>query len=317
MKRFSLPQALHDFFFAQMDARGFRLMRVGWAVTALVVMLPFITRITVLFAETKTLQQTILVYPYAWSMFFWITTPAAVTFFYAVLVAACLAMIAGYRPAIATIVAVFLFTSFAERNIEVFHTEATLLRLFGFILVLASFSPGYAAPAVRGKPAPRRTIPVWLYRLLYWQVVMLYLATGWHKVISPFWTSGDAVQAILHWEYSRLTPEQADLFKPFSFFLSWSVIIWELAWVLLFVPLWSMLGKRARPLRGWGKRGLIIVGIVMHVSWAILLNRDILPLSLAMIAAYCGLLTADDWALLRPAKKPARRAAPQKRRGRR
>lgn len=292
--------AIDMFFFAPMDARGLRLMRVAWAATVLVVMLKFAWRVPFLFAEPKTTGQTILQYPGAWSLLFWFTSPATVTALYIVLLIACVYMMLGCWIRPATVVATVLFASFAERNIEVFHSEAILLRVFGFVLLLACFTPGYAASAAWMRPGTQRKlfVPAWLYRLLLWQVIVVYIAAGWHKVISPLWTSGEAVQGILHWEYSRLSLEQADLFTPVSFFLSYATIAWEFAWAALLVPYKCWPWGRTTAMRGWGKRTLILVGVLMHGAWAILLNNDIYPLSLAMFAAYCGLLTADDWIAL-------------------
>lgn len=305
----TLLSAVDAFFFAPMDARGLRLMRAVWAVTVFVLMLKFAWRIPFLFAEPKTTGQTILHYPGAWSLLFWITSPAAVTATFIVLLIACVYMAIGCWVRPATIVAVVLFISFAERNIEVFHSEAILLRVFGFVLLLACFSPGFAEAAAWMRPRPRRSlaVPSWLYRLLLWQVIIIYVAAGWHKAISPLWTSGEAVQGILHWEYSRLSAVQADMFKPASFVLSYATIIWEFAWAALLVPYAFLPWGRLTILRGWGKRLLILLGVFMHGAWAFLLNNDIYPLSLAMLAAYCGLLTKADWDLLEHAWRRCRR----------
>jgi hypothetical protein len=288
MKR-RFASAAHDFFFAPVDAGGFRLMRAAWGATALAVMLPFFWRVPELFAEPRAAGQSILVHPHAWSLFFHVTAPASVTTAYAAFVAACVFMIAGVRPRESTMVAVFLFMSFAARNIAEFHTEATLLRLFGVILVLASLCPGGVnAPWGKGKGA---TIPAWPYRLLLWQVIVLYVATGWFKAVSPMWLEGWAVDDILHGGYSRLPPGTADALKPLSPFLTYATVAWELAWVLLLVPV--------RRLHVPLKRALILTGVVMHGSWAVLLNSDILPLSLAMFASYLGLLDPADRAWLK------------------
>lgn len=298
-----LPTAIDRFFFAPMDARGLRLMRVLWAATVFAVMLKFAPRVAFLFAEPKTTGQTILHYPGAWSVLFWFTSPTAVTALYIVLLVACVYMMLGCWIRPATLVAVVLFASFTQRNVEVFHSEAILLRVFGFILLLCCTLPGYVAPARWLAPSTHRhlSVPAWPYRVLLWQVIVLYVAAGWHKAISPLWTSGEAVQGILHWEYSRLTAAQADLFQPASFVLSYATMLWEFSWAVLLIPFAYWPWGRMMALQGWGKRTLILLGVLMHAAWALLLNNDIYPLSLAMFAAYCGLLTADDWAAVRRA----------------
>jgi len=116
---------------------------------------------------------------------------------------------------------------------------------------------------------------VWLCQI---QIAAIYLVSGWNKLVSPVWRSGDAIAMIhqmdfvihpaLHGGHAGDAINQA---------ISWSAIAFELAFAVL---IWF------RKTRGT----MLVLGIVFHVIIAVALSLP--DFALVMIISY--LLFLDD-----------------------
>jgi hypothetical protein len=123
-----------------------------------------------------------------------------------------------------------------------------------------------------------------LFRLLACiQVALIYLISAWDKLLSPVWRSGEAFQFIGEMDtvvspLARLMTQNSSV----SMVLSWTTIIFELAFVVL---IWQ---KRTRLF-------ILCVGVVFHlVIWFMLSLPDF---ALMMILSYLIVLKDRD---LRP-----------------
>ena len=284
----------NTFLFEPMAASGFRLMRWLWAAAVLIKMLPFGLSVLVHFGDPQHWGQVAYAHPYRWSLLFLSGNPVWILTLYTVLICACVAVILNLRPHIAVVVAFILFASFTERNLLPFHSEGQMLCVFGLLLTIWSFFP-----SAQANP-PTTAMPAMLRRLLIWQVVVIYVFSAWYKILSPHWMSGAAVGYSLTYEslFPALTAPIAQSVPVLMKLLTFVTFGWEASWILLLVPksLWSQIGLLHW--QSYSRRGLIIIGCIMHVAWGALL-KDVYPLSFAMIAAYGGLLTDEDRILIR------------------
>ncbi len=276
----------HAYLFTSVSSQGFRLMRILWACTVIIKMLPFVLHLFPLFAGPQQWGQAVYIHPYRTTVFLLSDHPVFVACIYALLLLACASLIADRFVKIAMPIALVAFISFYERNLQPFHSECSMLSTFGFITLLFTYF----------EDKPHKMMPIFLWRLLVWQVVIMYGTSIWYKVMSDDWQSGHAVaSALIYWGYFPTFFASFVLKVPTILkVMTYAVLVWEMAWFLLFVPsaLWKKL--RLASYETTLRRFLLIVGIVMHGSWAMLL-REVYPLSFAAFAAYAGLLQPQDF----------------------
>ncbi len=303
-------RAIDRFFFRRDSATGFGLMRIAWAGTVLGSMLAQSDHITQYYSEIGMLPRAML--PLALrSDFFvslmpWISHPEAVLALYVALLLSCLLTMIGAWPRLTTLASVVLLFSFHERNPFVLTGGDTVLRAIGFILLIA---PGIEAVSLVRLRAqwrhwkskhtllPPVTMPAWPRILLLWQLIVIYAMSGWDKLHGELWRSGSAVAVALHHpHFSRLPWSIANWFVPASPVISWAVIAFELAWLLVLIP--QPIAARL-PWRTAGtlKRLLLLGGVVMHLGILLLMQVGSFPT--AMFTLYLGLLTADDFSAVR------------------
>jgi hypothetical protein len=123
---------------------------------------------------------------------------------------------------------------------------------------------------------------VWLIKL---QVVFIYFISGWDKLLSPVWTSGEAflyIPQIVN-VYNPII-EATDVGGTSALLMSWTTIIFELAFVVL---IWQ---KRTRP---W----ILCVGVIFHlIIWIMLSLPDF---ALIMMISYIPFIERNDLSFLR------------------
>jgi len=214
---------------------------------------------------------------------------------------------AGLYTRFMTIASVLLLFSFHEGNPLMLGGGDTLLRNIGFILAL---SPGISAFSldrlekqylqwkINRTLLPLQTMSIWPWRLLLWQILILYGTSLWHKMLGTMWYSGTAlIAAIHHPKFARISIHFFDFLAPLSPFLSWSILVFHAAWLLLLIPR-SLTEKFPLwipriPLR----RTLLFCGLLFH--GAIFIFMDAGSFSLVVFAAYLGLLREDDLAWMK------------------
>ncbi len=115
------------------------------------------------------------------------------------------------------------------------------------------------------------------------QIVFIYLVSGWDKLTSQVWRSGDAMNYIAHLDF--FYNQRFDMLDNHyvNLTLSWITIVFELAFVIL---IWF---KRTRLI-------LLIIGITFHfIIWVMLTLPDF---ALIMMISYLIFLKDSDYNLI-------------------
>lgn len=231
-----------------------------------------------------------------------VTSPHAVFALYLLMLLCIFATAVGIFPRFMLIASVLLMFSFHERDTMVLGGGDTLLRNIGFILAISPCIDAFSLKRLdaqhrniekTGTLLPPPTMSAWPYRLLLWQMIVLYGTSFWYKMLGTMWTSGTAVQAALHQPFFSRWPDSIiNPLMPMAHLVDWASLIWEGLWILLLVPRWltDLLPKQIPriPL----KRILMIFGIFFHGSIFILMDAG--SFSLVMFTAYLGLIRDDD-----------------------
>lgn len=304
-------RSIQAFFFTKQTANGFGLMRIAWAVVTGAFLLMQWKDVALYYSDIGLLPPelipTITRSGFRFTILTWVGTPDAVFSLYILLLLCLLSMALGIFPRIMTWASVLLLFSFHERNPMVLGGGDTLLRNIGFLLMIApnisAFSLKRASQQWQSwrttrKWLPDATMSAWPYRLLLWQMIVLYGTSLWYKLLGTMWIAGTAVESALHHPvFVRWPLWLIDYLMPMAPLVDWASLTWEALWILLLVPRWftQLLPKPLQKIRL--KRLLIIGGILFHGGIFILMDAGVF--SLAIFTAYLGLLRDDDFQWLR------------------
>lgn len=303
-------RSVEGFFFARRAAWPFGLMRIAWAGVALAYFLMQWFDVAQYYSDEGFLPRDLVWLVTREDWIFTILSYNGEPWFartvYCALLAALACSMLGVAPRTSTILSYFLMASFHERDAMTLGGGDTVLRNVGFILMLA---PGIRALSLsrawkqraqwKGTRAllPPVTMPAWPYRLLLWQLIVIYATSTWWKLLGDMWVDGTAVGAALHhsiflnWSYSV-----TNHVMPFAAFLTWSTLLWEGSWVLLLVPRAAMRWLPGRLRDVPMKRLIVAGGFLFHGSIAFFM--DVGSFSYAIMASYLGLLDDRDRAWL-------------------
>jgi hypothetical protein len=301
---------IQSFFFREQTALGFGLMRISWAVVAGTFFLMQWQDVSLFYSDVGVLPPELM--PYVtrtvrnYSILSLVVNADAVFSLYILMLVCMGSMALGIFPRFMTIASVLLFFSFQERNPMVLGGGDTLLRDIGFLLMIAPNIGAFSLKNLARKKElkkknvilPESTMPIWPYRLLLWEMIIVYVTTAWYKFLGVMWWHGTAVEVSLHHPIFLRTPMWlSDAMVPLFPFINWTTLLWEILWLLLLVPrrLVDLLPPKIPryPLR----RMLIVGGIIFHGG--ILIMMDAGSFSLAIFTAYFGLLQEEDFAVIR------------------
>lgn len=301
--------ALEHLFFRRIPATGFGLMRIGWAIVVLIYDGAKAWDITRYFSAdgllTPEIAPMIVRTAQRFSLFDTVTSAEAVFALYLLLLFACVCMIVGVFPRLMTIVAVLLLFSFHERNPLSLGGGDTVLRNVGFLLILAPTGRAFSLRRLRmhwqewrrtRRLLPPATMAAWPQVLLLWQLGVIYVTSGWDKMVGSMWIGGTAVNSALHHpHFTRLPIWMMDYVSPISPIIAYAVMVFEFSWLLLLLPKDILLHLGLT--RGAVRRALLTMGILFHGG--IFLLMDVGSFSWAMMIAFLGTLETEDFAVLR------------------
>lgn len=302
--------SLQNFLFREIGASGFGLMRMGWAAVILAYGVSQIPDTARYFSEggllPAELEMLVTRSELRLTILHFITDPRAVLLLHLLLLLAALCMLMGQFPRLMTWIAVLLLFSFHERNPLSLGGGDTVLRHVGFFLLLApasgaAFSLGRLAAQWGGWRGSRRLLPpvrmpIWPQRLLLWQLIVIYVTSGWDKLLGDMWIDGTAVASALHHTHFVRWPMFAmDLFGLLSPAIGVATLLFEFLWLGLLLPAWALqiFGLTPRTV----KHALLIAGVLFHGGIFILM--DVGSFSWAMMVAYLGLLDEEDFTAMR------------------
>lgn len=300
------------FFFQSIQANGFGLMRVCWGGLVFFWMLSVIGYVPFFYSETGFLPMDLAEITFRDSYRFSLLDglgSTGVWTLYLLLLASSLSACVGKWPRVSVIFTTVLLFSFHERNLFPLGGGDKVLASLGFLL---SICPELSAFSVERIPKqwnswwnnhkllPPLNMPVWPYRLLLWQVIVIYLFSGWEKMTGAMWTNGTAIAAVFHHtHFFRWGKDIADLlsYPAFSAAISYATLAFLLAWALLLIPR-KLSAKLPQVLQaGSLKRSLLLIGALFHIGILVLMEVGAFPM--AMLAAYCGLLLTEDFDAIR------------------
>lgn len=301
-----LLRRIEAFFFSPVSATGFGLMRIAWAFSNLLTFLLQAPDVVRYYSGEGVIPLVLDPYysrtAYRFSLLLWITDPQAVVLLYCLLLAACAAMLVGLWPRASTVVSVLLVLSFNERNPFVFAGGNTILRLVGFMLIIAPVGV-HALSCARlrlqwehwkktGALLPPLEMPAWPMRLVLWQLMLVYLMSLWSKLLGHTWYIGTATAiALQHPHFTRFPGPVADAFSLVSPLIGWSWMIYEIAWMSLLIP--KKLLRRFRIRQSLIRHCLLAFGLVAHVIMQLLLRVG--SFLFAMVTIYAGILQREDF----------------------
>ncbi len=297
---------IDGFFFRRIDATAFGMMRAAWGFITLLYLLfqwpdvvYYYSNIGILPHWLEALQ---VRNSYRFTILDYVDQPLAVFCLYLILCILLLCTMVGLRTRFATIASVIVLFSFHERNPMILGGGDTLLRTLGFILMIAPGTHAFSLDRAREQWThwkkertflPPVTMPIWPWRLLLWQMIVLYTTSTWTKLLGTMWINGTAIQTTLHHPgFARWDPAFMRMLIPFSSFTDYAALVWQAAWILLLVPrfITSLLPPQLAQISL--RRILIIGGIFFHGAIYLLLDAGVF--SLAVFVAYIGLLREDD-----------------------
>lgn len=299
--------SFRNFFFRDVQAAGFGLMRVAWGALVFFWMLSVIRSVPFLYSESGFLPTSLgeITYrtAYRFSLLDGMESTGVWVLYFTLLASALCASI-GKWPRISVILTTVLLLSFHERNLFPLGGGDKVLGLLGFLLCICPEIRAFSVERIpkqwnswwkEHKLLPPLTMPIWPYRLLLWQVMVIYVFSGWEKMTGTMWVNGTAIAAVFHHpHFFRWGKNVADLLSHpvLSSSISYATLLFLLAWVLLLMPrpLISRLPAWVRP--GTLKRTLLLTGTIFHIGIFALL--DVGAFSTAMLAAYLGLLLEED-----------------------
>jgi hypothetical protein len=154
-------------------------------------------------------------------------SPRAVSLVFWVYMAASASLMAGISASKMALVVFICLASFAHRNIYILHSGDTFLRLASFLLI---FSPSGAALSVESylRETPPRPIPGIGYRLLQFQVCLVYFAAFLFKAKGAPWIDGSAVYIVQQLtEFARFPLPDFMRSAEASKILTWSTLAIE------------------------------------------------------------------------------------------
>lgn len=292
---------MNAFFFARRSARPFGLLRIGWAAVTLAFLLMQWRDIAAYYGDDGFLPRALTHLVTRSDLRFSLLNASGDAVFahavYALLLLSLISTIVGWMPRVSMIASFVLLASFHERNPLTLGGGDTLLRNIGFILMLAPGIGALSLSRLRKQYAqwrknrsllPPATMPAWPYRLLLWQMIVLYGMSLWWKLLGTMWLDGTAVGAALHHPLFLRWPQSVvNLLLPAAPAITYATLAFEACWLLLLIPS-SFL--RPLPVRIPFKRLLLVAGVIFHGSIALVM--DVGSFSFAVLAAYLGLL--DD-----------------------
>ena len=143
-----------------------------------------------------------------------------------------------------------------------------VLNLFLFLSIFLSTTPVFKPETLRNK---QMIISNFVFLFCKIQLVLIYLLSGFDKLTSSVWRSGDAIYAIINLEFFMNPHVTIPTSKTLYLLIAWAIILFELTFPLL---IWF---KRLRVYA-------LMIGIIFHV--AIMFVLSLPDFGLVMILMY-------------------------------
>lgn len=216
-------------------------------------------------------------WPYGnWSVLRWLPDSWGASVCCGIWVGSAVAIVLGWRPRSAALIAWALSLSFYNSN---FYLHNSGDRIRHFLLLLLIFAPSDAAWSMRRWPRGidgSAYVPPWPARLMFLQMTMMYFMNGLYKLQDPMWWDGSILHYVnrdLGWARWSAVPMPDWISRC----LTWGALGWEAGF-----PLWVMYRRTRVP--------ALIIGVVFH-----LLTFFHLELAAFPLYALCLYLPLVPW----------------------
>lgn len=196
---------------------------------------------------------------------------------YVLLLLSALSLMVGFKSRLSALILFICLASFHHRNLLIFHSGDTLMRVCLFLILFGPIDKMYSIDS-RGK-APAQASP-WVQNLLRFQIAIVYAHSFFSKMEGSTWWDGTAIYYALHMEdfYRFPVPLLFDNIITVKL-ATWSTLVIELAlWTLIWIS---------------GLRYYVLAaGVILHlgIDWSMNLPffEDL------MIASYVLFLKPED-----------------------
>jgi hypothetical protein len=207
-------------------------------------------------------------------------TVGAVRLVLALHLVAVVAVTLGLLTPLATAVAFVTLTSLHHRDPMVLNSADAVARLLLFWLVFAPAGRVLSLDARLFDLDPDVTVDAWPLRLLQFQVLTIYLRTGWWKMRGPEWRDGTAVWFALSSPELRRHDLPRRLKRPAVYrAMTWGTVAFELGF-----PVLVWVGPLRYP--------MLVVAVAFHLAMHALLRIRLFPW--VMLAGLTLFLPPDD-----------------------
>lgn len=186
---------------------------------------------------------------------------------------------------ISAIIIFWLSISLSRLALPVTNGSDLVLNLFLLISIFIPAMPLLKSPGFRWL---QKIIANFAFLLCQTQLALIYLLSGFDKLMSEAWRSGDAMFSILNLEYFINPLVSAPVNKSFYIITAWITIIFELGFAVL---IW------VKPFR-WP---LLITGIIFHLSIVFFLSLP--DFGILMILTYSLFIPFKDRSMAVPDKE--------------
>ncbi len=269
-------QALVNFWFLPVDSRCYSLVRVCYAVAAIVNLSVLFPHRSSFFGSSGMVVQKhfSLATP---SILFLTQEASEITMLFALVCMAMLSLLIGFHSRVALAICCLWHVSVHVALGPMSSGFDSVLRIYGFILLISPM-PGGIKESIRGRERP--VVPAYGIRLMQLQLCAIYWCTVLPKWLNETWRSGEYLWYFLNSSFSSVphafTVEYALLLK----YGTWGTLVFEST-----IPLILLCGKTRR-------LGLFL-GFLFHAGIALL--SSLYLFSVAMIPAYASFFCCSDF----------------------
>jgi len=213
-------------------------------------------------------------------------TPGKVAAYLAVLILAVALFLIGFYARVQAVVIFVMLASLHHRNHLMLEGEDVLMRLLSFFCIFLPLDHWCSVRSWwrrrKGGPAFAQEAPVWPWRLIQFQMTLLYVSTAVVKLHGPEWIDGTAMYYVSRLDdvfIGNFLPDWLLNSLPCLRLLTWGVLVFE---TVLPLALWI------RQTRRW----FLYAALLFHL--AIDLNMNLFLFHWTMMVGLLAFLQRDD-----------------------
>lgn len=167
---------------------------------------------------------------------FWILPPtdAVVWTVYSVMMLQILLLGLGVLPRLQAIAVFFWLATFQNRHMILFDGEDTVFRLLAFFVIFLPLHRYSVLQRFRRHKTGDGTWPIWPFRLIQFQMCLIFVSTALLKLDGPEWWDGTAMYYVIHIDdmYGKLNPPLL-----FNYLLPLKLMTWGTLVIEIVAPL--------------------------------------------------------------------------------